>query len=67
MCVTTTAPTVSKQSIMSFSQPVIFVDAAIIIPFPEEKAKILLANPIFLPTVKKKLNYFFLSPTLNLN
>ncbi len=41
MCISTSAPAVAKSPVMDMSYPVIFADAAIIIPFPREKGKIL--------------------------
>lgn len=47
MCVTTVAPSLTKVSIMEISSPVVYVDVAILIPFPTEKSKIWIDSPIF--------------------
>jgi hypothetical protein len=39
MCVTTSAPSSAKLLVSDISYPVLFVDAAILIPFPKEKTK----------------------------
>ncbi len=39
MCVTTSAPSSAKSLVSDISYPVLFVDAAILIPFPKEKTK----------------------------
>lgn len=51
MCVSTVAPLYVKRPIMDFSQPVDFVEAGIIIPFPAENPKIWVDASVFLTDV----------------
>ena len=39
MCVSTSAPSSARLLVLDVSYPVVFVDAAIVIPFPTEKTK----------------------------
>ncbi|EFX61815.1 hypothetical protein DAPPUDRAFT_271748 [Daphnia pulex] len=39
MCVTTSAPASSKTPVQDISYPVVYVDSAIVIPFPKEETK----------------------------
>lgn len=63
---TTGAPTISRQAVVDFSYPVIYVDAAIIVPFPREESKIWLetvgfqrtVNDLHVDTLCKKLIFF---------
>jgi hypothetical protein len=39
MCASTSAPSSAKFPVLDTSYPVVFVDSAILIPFPKEKTK----------------------------
>lgn len=39
MCVSTSAPASAKTPVQDISYPLVFVDSAILIPFPKEKTK----------------------------
>lgn len=51
LCVTTAAPTSSKENILESAYPLVFVDAAIVIPFPSEKSKLWLDTSTFTGSV----------------
>ena len=47
MCASTTSPTFIARQVVDASYPVYFVETSIVIPFPEEKAKIMILLTTF--------------------
>jgi hypothetical protein len=54
MCVTISAPASSKTPVQDISYPVMYVDSAILIPFPKEKTKWIVTSTFKNNEVKRK-------------
>jgi len=72
MCVSTSAPASSKTRVQDISYPVVYVDSAILIPFPKVKTKWVEASAIQNTEVKKKqrrrsILHMFLGTALQCN
>jgi hypothetical protein len=59
MCVTTSAPASSKTPVQDISYPVVYVDSAILIPFPKEKTKWIVTSTFKNNEVKKKEERYY--------